>query len=183
MQSGMTTQATLARDPLWPIVAPSHTTQSWFDRKPVLVPGAGWVAGEDLAHDLEALNAMGITHIVNCASAEVKNSKEALRARAVLEIPARDAPDFNILGYLDTVQRFLTAVPAHQTLFHCHAGVNRSVTLALAVAYLKSPYALSTLTAMVAMNRPALTNAGFRRALATWAQSVRAVGWKTDATL
>jgi protein-tyrosine phosphatase len=128
------------------------------------------VAGQETAENTALLDAMGVTHVVNCAALDVTGPVPKPH-RQVLQLKASDSPTYDILSHLAEVQAFLHEVSPRRALIHCHAGVNRSVSLALALAHTRTPFQLVTLAAIVANHRTALTNPGFRKQLLQWAKA------------
>jgi protein-tyrosine phosphatase len=101
----------------------------------------------------------GITCVVNCAEADLQSPLPNLRH---LCLRCNDDVDYPILGHLPRIGVFVDEQPV---LFHCYAGVNRSVCLAIAYAMQKG-FTFGELLKRVRKTRPfALDNVGFAKQL------------------
>jgi hypothetical protein len=98
-----------------------------------VVDGFLFLSGLDDADNGDALEAAGITAVVNCASGEAPAGERGYSAlTATLELDAKDAQDYPILAeHLDAYCAFLEAARAQGgvVLTHCVSGVNRSAAL------------------------------------------------------
>lgn len=156
----------------------SLATVPWAARQPARLSWVAWVGDVDTARDDGFLIRNGISGIVNCAGPSCRGMSQEWLTRHYLELDARDAEDYDILQHVPEVAAFCqnllsraahtgTALPT--VLIHCHAGVNRSVALAVAVTHLLTGIAVIDLVHAVAAVRPVLTNPSFQRQLAVLA--------------
>lgn len=127
------------------------------------------------AKSLEALAALGITHIVNASPIVPCYHKDTLRYQLVGVYDAADAP---IDAFFEPCNAFIDEGRAQGgVLVHCYAGVSRSATLIL--AYLVGREGMAPKQALQRLReaRPAAQpNAGFLRQLEAYAQSLGGLG-------
>lgn len=91
------------------------------------------IGSETHAQDITLLNTLKITHILNVTPNET--IEEVKNGRTVLQIPILDSISQNILEYLSQVIKFIhtaRTTPNAKLLIHCHAGISRSVSFAIA---------------------------------------------------
>eukprot|EP00930_Biecheleria_cincta_P022953 TRINITY_DN16650_c0_g1_i1.p1 TRINITY_DN16650_c0_g1~~TRINITY_DN16650_c0_g1_i1.p1 ORF type:complete len:201 (+),score=30.90 TRINITY_DN16650_c0_g1_i1:26-604(+) len=90
----------------------------------------------DDARDLQALKALGVTHVLNCAAASVRTGASFYSPLniAYAEFVAQDEQGYNIMQHYDLLKNLADAAAANsgRLFIHCEAGVNRSGTLCLA---------------------------------------------------
>ena len=149
----------------------------WGLRRPVQLGLVAWVGDVETARDDGFLATHGVMGIVNCAGAVGRGFSELWASRAYLELDALDEEGYDILQHIPDVLSFCARLNAAHAvgvarltpvvLIHCHAGVNRSVALSLAVAQLLTGIPLLRLAEHMAAHRPILTNAWFRRQVAS----------------
>lgn len=97
-----------------------------------------YLAGEDEATNLELLQKLGITHVINCAASYV-NTGSAFYGGAIEKYVAFEAEDddnYNIMQHFD--ESYAAIEEARQrggkALIHCIMGINRSGALAVSYA-------------------------------------------------
>jgi protein-tyrosine phosphatase len=104
--------------------------------------------------------------VVNCAGVSDRGITQDVHRRPLpyLQLDARDDSTEQLARHRARVAVFLDAVKAAglMALVHCHAGMNRSVAIAL--DYVSSRYprvSLEALVSTIAQHRPCLTNRAF----------------------
>ena len=92
---------------------------------------ADWDNGED---DEEWLDGAGITHILNCATADVQQGNT--QGRKYLLLDAHDEPGYDMIGrHWDAAREFLLdarSTVGGRVFVHCSAGINRSAIMVCA---------------------------------------------------
>ena len=163
------------------LVVPSYNL--WFRREPAKLGWVAWVGGVDTARSDAFLGSRGIMGIVNCAGAYCRGSSPIWGMRRYLEIEALDSPTYDIMQHVPQVVDFCRGVIASRAsmhggggghtdpvvLIHCHAGMNRSVAIAIGVAHVLTGMKVEDLLVEVTRHRPVLTNTAFQKQLAAWA--------------
>ena len=135
-----------------------------------LARGRLYMGGYPNRHVIRTLEEKKAGMVVNCCAQELPSTSDVRNRFEVVEIAARDEPDYFILlhhldAFLAAVDR---AVAAGVAVFvHCVAGVNRSV--ALCAAYLILREGLDPIQAVRLFRKEnklvVLDNAGFRQQL------------------
>jgi len=112
------------------------------------------IGSEVHAQDISLLDTLKITHILNVTPnetlTEVKNS------RTILQIPILDSVSQNILEYLPKAIKFIhnaRATPNAKLLIHCHAGISRSVSFAIAYVMWAEHKSLEDANALIHKHR------------------------------
>jgi hypothetical protein len=130
-----------------------------------------FISGAAVAADAAAVRALGVGLIINCAGEVVENALEGA-GPAYVTLRLRDGP-FEDVGALfplvvGAIERARRAGAA--TLVHCHQGVSRSATMAIAYVQWAGggiPHAYAY--AVVRARRPIVSpNAGFTCQLVEW---------------
>lgn len=85
------------------------------------------------AQNYSLLKQLNIKYVVN-ATKDLPDYFCDLPYMQYLSVPAEDSPTDNLLFYFDKVAKFISSAKAHScaVLIHCHAGISRSATLAIA---------------------------------------------------
>jgi predicted protein tyrosine phosphatase len=132
-----------------------------------LIPGKLWIGSAMDARNKAFLTRAGITHILNCAGNEAQ-SPVSVRGPHIkyLQLNGRDSSDYTMLWHVDQFLPFLDDVfygdPHNVVLVNCWAGLNRSVTVALAYLLLRHCADIGALADTVRAARPgALSNIDF----------------------
>lgn len=140
-----------------------------------------WIGSAEDAANATFLRDAGITHVLNCADATARGHVDP--SLQYLQLDAEDAPFYPILPkhyalaklFLDDVRR---NAPRAKALVHCHAGLNRSVTLALAYLHAKERRSILGMARKLAKARPGtLSNPWFRDQLVAFHADPRAEVW------
>jgi hypothetical protein len=164
------------------LIAPSYSL--WFRRQPADLASVVWVAGVDTACDDAFLGSHGILGIVNCAGPECRGSSPLWQMRRYLELQARDEIGYDIMQHVPAVTEFCRAVMVHvaamdgspatkpRILIHCHAGMNRSPAIAVAVVHTLTGTPVADLLCALAARRPVLTNTSFQSQVAEFSRQL-----------
>jgi predicted protein tyrosine phosphatase len=93
-----------------------------------------FITNFDRSQDVAELVARGITHVLNITrQSKPTHIQEAYRAASIIELqfPIEDEVQENIIEVLENVLSHIK--PEHVVLCHCHAGVSRSVSIAIGI--------------------------------------------------
>ena len=126
------------------------------------------VGGREDSQNLEYLQSMGITHILNVSS-QLPNAfpKDIIYYKLMID----DDPQFPIAKFFACASSFIERVERckGRVLVHCISGVSRSVTLVLAHLMIKHKFTLKEAYRHVKHYRPYIVpNPGFKMALAMY---------------
>merc|ERR1712039_904356 len=130
----------------------------------------------DDARNREVLKRLGVTHVLNCASANVITGAEFYKPFGIeyTEFAAEDTQGFNIMEHYELLASLADAAQAAggKLFTHCEAGVNRSGTLCVAyhVAHTKMPL-LSSARHCKEQRGRICTNTAFQKQLWEFARS------------
>lgn len=95
-----------------------------------------YIGGFRAASNVQTYSQIGITHVINCAGDEY--TKKYPKTIKTLIIKAKDDENYDVIGkHLNKVKAFfessindgINSNRSNKYMFHCIAGVNRSVTL------------------------------------------------------
>ena len=127
-----------------------------------------YVGGREDAENLDALMALGITHVLNAAASLDEVHAEHF---LYLKLELDDDDEEDIAGAFDAAISFIADAKegGGTVLVHCVAGMSRSVALVLAWLLYAERMQLRAALDLVRQRRPiALPNPGFRLALARY---------------
>lgn len=113
------------------------------------------IGSETHAQNITLLDTLKITHILNVTPNETL--KEVKHNRKILQIPILDLVSQNILEYLPKAIKFIhtaRATPNAKLLIHCHAGISRSVSFAIAYVMWAERKSLDDAFVMIHKHRP-----------------------------
>lgn len=137
---------------------------------PVSVDKWLWIGGMAEAADVDFLKSKGITHILNCADETARGW--VTPAHRYLQLNAMDLEGYSMIDrHWAEVSAFLDDAleSGGKVLVHCHMGMNRSVTMALAYLFNRFRIDILSLAEFIGRNRPgALTNDTFIQQLVEW---------------
>lgn len=91
------------------------------------------IGAEANAHDIALLERHNITHILNVTATECP--EDVKKGRSTLQISVNDSMTQNIVKHFAEVIEFIhtaRSIPNSKLLIHCHAGISRSVSFAVA---------------------------------------------------
>ena len=91
-----------------------------------------YIGSHRAASNPKTYSQVGITHVINCAGSEY--TKKYPKSIKTLSIKARDGSEYPIiLKHLNQVITFFetNGIQDNKYMFHCLAGINRSVTLCI----------------------------------------------------
>merc|ERR1712129_42508 len=97
-----------------------------------------YLGGINEARDIEALQQLCVTHVLNLAGGEVNIGQQLYEEAglAYTEIVCHDTQEYDILQHYDKMAELAdvaaAATPQGKLFVHCFAGVNRSGTLCIA---------------------------------------------------
>lgn len=112
------------------------------------------IGSEQNACDIELLNKHSITHILNVTTNET--IEDVRTGREILQIPIVDTINQDILGYFVQAFEFIDAArenPNAKLLIHCHAGISRSVSFAIAYVMWKEHKSFEEAFAIIQKHR------------------------------
>jgi protein-tyrosine phosphatase len=118
--------------------------------------------------DAVVLNTDAVLSVFN----EAENYKEQFSKKDWLVINILDSSDQNIEQHFDKAFEFLDNMEKQNKtcIIHCHAGINRSATIALAYFIKKTGINLFDAYEFLSLLRPGIIyNIGFRKQLISWA--------------
>jgi protein-tyrosine phosphatase len=127
-----------------------------------------WVGSVDDANDIERLQELGISHILNSAK-QIEPPKDAEELFIYKKISMVDTPEENLLAFLPEAFEFIKEAKESGgcILVHCVAGISRSVAITAAWLMEYEKAHLKNVMEFIRQRRPiALPNTGFRLALA-----------------
>ena len=130
------------------------------------------------AMDRGALDAAGVTHVLNAADALLPGQAEDPR-REVLCLHLRDRPSTDLTRVLPRAVVFVAAAlhAGGRVLVHCHTGISRAGAVAMAFLMKTRGISDSEALAVLRRTRPAvLPNTGFLAQLAGWYQAGMPMG-------
>lgn len=113
------------------------------------------IGSETHAQDITLLNTLKITHILNVTPNETL--EEVKIGREILQIPIFDSISQNILEYLPRAIKFIhtaRTTPNAKLLIHCHAGISRSVSFAIAYVMWAERKSFEDAIAIIHKHRP-----------------------------
>ncbi len=119
-------------------------------------------------NDALTLNTDAILSVFN----ECENFKEQFSKKTWLCLNSLDNPDQNLEQYFDKAFEFLDRMEKEnkKCIIHCHAGINRSATIALAYFMKKMNIKLFDAYEFLLLLRPGIIyNIGFRKQLINFA--------------
>uniref|UniRef100_A0A3B3QHE8 Dual specificity phosphatase 19b n=1 Tax=Paramormyrops kingsleyae TaxID=1676925 RepID=A0A3B3QHE8_9TELE len=119
------------------------------------------VASQDVAHDLDTLKELKVSHILNVGYG-VENISPDLFVYKTLNI--LDLPETDITSYFHETSQFIDQVKAEGgvVLVHCNAGVSRSAAIVIGYLMSREGLAFNAALALVKAARPAIRpNPGF----------------------
>ncbi|KAJ1144465.1 hypothetical protein NDU88_010763 [Pleurodeles waltl] len=139
-----------------------HVDQVW--------PGL-YLGDAVIANNLDVLNEMGITHVLNAAHCSWDcKGEQVVYGQGIhyYGITAEDCPDFNLSLYFHTAAEYIhTALsdPCGKVLVHCVLGRSRSAALVLAYLMIYHHFSLADAIQRVTQYRPICPNRGFLKQL------------------
>lgn len=116
-----------------------------------------FVGDYDSAFNIEALNDLGITHVLNCAGygsmADVIYDKDS-HIEFYKEFVTADNENYDMLQHVNEAVEFIDEAQAYdqregRVLVHCAMGHNRSVMICIAYIMLKKRWSLFTTTELL----------------------------------
>ena len=113
------------------------------------------IGSEANANDITLLNSHNITHVLNVTPNECL--EEVTNSRVILQIPINDNQTQDILCYLEQALEFIhvaRTTPNAKLLIHCHAGISRSVSFAIAYVMWAERMSLEDTFTMIHRYRP-----------------------------
>ncbi|XP_023657435.1 dual specificity protein phosphatase 19 [Paramormyrops kingsleyae] len=119
------------------------------------------LASQDVAHDLDTLKELKVSHILNVGYG-VENISPDLFVYKTLNI--LDLPETDITSYFHETSQFIDQVKAEGgvVLVHCNAGVSRSAAIVIGYLMSREGLAFNAALALVKAARPAIRpNPGF----------------------
>lgn len=137
-----------------------------------ILDGFLFVSGIDVAQDAAKLDALEITHVVNCCC-ELRESAGVVDKRTRLNLALRDDTREDLLPFLPQIVAFIVQSrqqdPRAKVLVHCHQGVSRSCAIAIAVVMATEALPFRAATALVKTRRAISSpNAAFLCQLLEW---------------
>ena len=131
------------------------------------------------ADDLETMDEMGFTHVINCAPRYVPTGLEfyapSTKVVEYIEFNAEDANDYNMMQHFPDAYDFIEGARKNKgkVLIHCVAGINRSGLLATAYYMVREMVGPITATRFVRSQRlSVLINKEFMKQLVQHASNV-----------
>lgn len=112
------------------------------------------VGSEENAHDIGLIEQHKITHVLNITQTECIDSVKS--ACITMQIPILDSATQDILEYLGTAIEFIhtaRAIPNAKLLIHCHAGISRSTSFAIAYVMWAEHMSMNEAYALVRTHR------------------------------
>lgn len=122
-----------------------------------------WIGNVNDVSNVELLNALGIDVIINCG-AEYGRPRNPV-GREYHELTIHDHPEYPILQ--KHFEEFFAIIHPHflkgsRIMVNCHAGCNRSVTLATAyIHYITKMPMVHLINVIASRRQPVLLNQGF----------------------
>ncbi len=116
-----------------PIQSPIQIPYTCLTLKFFLDDGFMAIGSQIDAHNIELLDHCNVTHVLNCTPNDFH--PDVLATRVTMQIPINDNISQDILGYLKMAIEFIhnaRSTPNAKLLVHCHAGISRSVSFAIA---------------------------------------------------
>ncbi|RLN57359.1 hypothetical protein BBJ28_00004346 [Nothophytophthora sp. Chile5] len=156
-------------------VRKSRTLDAFADVCSEILPGFLYVSNLLVARDAAKLEALGITHIVNCCGELQAESETLQTSRQVLRLALRDDASEDLTPFLPQVLEFIAQGGATgKVLVHCHQGISRSCAFAIAFVMLERPLTFHEAAAFVKRQRAISSpNAAFICQLLEWEKAVR----------
>ncbi len=131
-----------------------------------------WVGSVQDAHSVDFLTANDITHVLNCGESYLTTRVNQVGNRAIIKhsLNARDDDEFPVEQLLPAIHFVANAVASGgRVLIYCYAGMNRSVTVALAYVAVHHPELFRQIFGELAAKRPGmLSNRRLRTQLASF---------------
>lgn len=118
---------------------------------PVEITETLFLSTQRHVEDVNHLNTLGITHVLNVAGKGARGPVDLYKAQGITykEIDAHDEPGYDMIGgHLKECQAFIEVAKAAggKCVVHCHAGINRSGVIVAAVHLLQGSEANRTNT-------------------------------------
>ena len=98
------------------------------------------VGAETTAHNIKLLEDMHVTHVLNMTTFPVR--QDVAERFVTMQIDMLDSAKENLLSKLEAALTFIESArnyPNGKILVHCHAGISRSVSIAVAYLMLTDP--------------------------------------------
>lgn len=153
---------------------PNGASNPRFGRAASLIIPRLYLSDYFTARDTEALNRLGITHVISVIEQDT-NIPDCIPAERRLHIHIPDRADANILVHLDRTTQFITSALAendsNKVLVHCLQGISRSATVVCAYLVATSGMLASEALAHTQAKRGIICpNIGFRKQLEIYGQ-------------
>jgi len=128
-----------------------------------------YLGGKDLGIDIEALQSLGVTHVLNAAKGhhigQVDTNPGYFRKAGIefLGVPATDSPTFPIRSYFHDAASFIEQglYGGGKVYVHCESGISRAPTLVIAFLMIRRQLSLRQAIAAVRSTRSIFPNSGF----------------------
>ncbi|KAJ0406269.1 hypothetical protein P43SY_007057 [Pythium insidiosum] len=150
-----------------------------------ILPGLLFVSNLSVAQDIRRLEALGITHVVNCCreiTCELPSSRNEHTTIKLLALALRDGVQEDLLPFLYIAVDFIEGARRQRderghgaVLVHCHQGVSRSCAVAIAYVMYHTTMSFQEASAFVKARRAISSpNAAFLCQLIEWERDLAA---------
>ena len=133
-----------------------------------------YLGAEDDASNINLLDSLGVTHVINCAATYINTGSQFYgSSRKYMEFEAEDDEHYEILQHFKPVYDFIEDArqSGGKVLIHCIMGINRSGALTVAYCMVHKNMGPISAARMVLKQRSTLlSNEGFQQQIVTFAR-------------
>lgn len=132
-----------------------------------------YLGSQEEAENVNLLNALGVTHVINCAASYIATGQDFYGpTKKYMEFDAEDDDEYDIMKHFDSVYDFIedARISGGKAFIHCVMGVNRSGALSVAYCMVhKNMGPISAARFVKKQRSMILANEGFQSQLVTFA--------------